>query len=529
MGTKATKTKKNVNPFLGKMKKRGGAILEALVDTPPDLKATIAELLESLYVDALPASRNGGELSYETVIGEVQEALTALAGTPSPGAYPTPRNTLVSTFSDTCVYLCENGDLHRLGYAINAEGEAEFAGEPVDVTAEFSESNPEVVQEAKKRAGVVTQEAQELIEAGPAGTIKLGNLNRPLSIIEGATLIGPLSSNGANRKRRYSEGALKKIASMAEGLPGYLNHVAPELAFKPRDVKDLAIRHRNVRYDPGTQTVKSDMHVMASHAPLVFGLAEQFGDHIGNSLVSKGVVTMEGDTEVVQDILAIRSADLVSDPASTKGLFEGQGDAEHPITIVDLIESMKHTNKTGGETVDIAAILTHLKDKPEDQKLLAEHYGFVLKADAAKLSESVASITTEREGLVKKVGELEKAAGEQGKVLAETKVELDGFKAKESLAGKRMKLVEAIGAHQLGKEFGKLKDAISDEFKSLLEGMDEATWGKHLDDRYKALKGVPVGQAPRSFSKDPAVLTEGAPGDPLPEGIHGRLASAITG
>jgi hypothetical protein len=186
-----------------------------------------------------------------------------------------------------------------------------------------------------------------LIEARPSGPIKTGKINRALNIIEGTTLIGPLSTNGANHKRRYSEAALKKIASMAEGLPGYLNHVKPEDAFKPRDVRDLAVRHQNVRYDPTTQTVKSDMHVLEPHAPLVFSLAERFGDRIGSSLISKGAVTMEGDTEVVQDILAVRSADLVSDPASTKGLFEGVGRGDHQLTILDLIESLKTSHRRG--------------------------------------------------------------------------------------------------------------------------------------------------------------------------------------
>ena len=109
---------------------------------------------------------------------------------------------------------------------------------------------------------------------------------------------------------------------MAEGLPAYANHVSPELAFKPRDVRDLIGRHQNVRYDPTTQTVRSDLHVLAHHSPWVFGLAERLGDVVGNSLVSRGAVRMEGDTEVVEQIQQLRSADLVSDPASTKGLFE---------------------------------------------------------------------------------------------------------------------------------------------------------------------------------------------------------------
>lgn len=56
-----------------------------------------------------------------------------------------------------------------------------------------------------------------------------------------------------------------------------------------------------------------------------FSIAERMGNVVGNSLVSKGLIKMEGDTEVVDDIVAFRSADLVSDPASAKGLFESIG------------------------------------------------------------------------------------------------------------------------------------------------------------------------------------------------------------
>jgi hypothetical protein len=153
--------------------------------------------------------------------------------------------------------------------------------------------------------------------AGPA------RLNRALNVIEGTTLIRAHSVNGAGKGgRRYSDTALRQIAAMAEGLPAYLNHVSPDMAFKPRDVKDLIGVHRNIRFFPNEGKVMSDLHVAEHQAPLVFGLAEKLGDVIGNSLVSRGAVRMENGTEIVEEILLLRSADLVSDPAATKGLFE---------------------------------------------------------------------------------------------------------------------------------------------------------------------------------------------------------------
>jgi hypothetical protein len=147
-------------------------------------------------------------------------------------------------------------------------------------------------------------------------------VDRALNVIRGTTLIRAHSVNGGKGGRRYSDNALRQIAEKAEGLPAYLNHVSPENAFKPRDVRDLIGTHRNIRYFPTEGKIVSDLHVAEHHAPFVFGLAETAGGIIGNSLVSRGAVRMENGTEVVDEIELLRSADLVSDPATTKGLFE---------------------------------------------------------------------------------------------------------------------------------------------------------------------------------------------------------------
>lgn len=176
-----------------------------------------------------------------------------------------------------------------------------------------------------------------LIEAIPS---RLGSLHRDALTIKNAVMINQRSSNGVGG-RRYSDAALKKIASLAEGLPGYLNHVPASEAFKPRDVRDIAVRWHNVRFDPSAHRVVGDMHVMPHHADLVFGLAERFGDHVGNSLVSKGAVRQEASGEVVDDILQCRSCDIVSDPATTRGLFESGNSDPTPLSIMDLAETLK--------------------------------------------------------------------------------------------------------------------------------------------------------------------------------------------
>jgi hypothetical protein len=492
-----------------------------------------------VYLDGLAAMQSG-TLSFETVCaalqdaledvheGEQDEAKETMGGMNGYSSMPCPYK-VVATFPDMVIFTGEGGKLYQQPYHMDGT-EAVLEGEPEETV--FTPTVPPQVN----------QEGALLIEAGPAGTIKHGNIDRATHVIRDTTLIGPLSVNGKGG-RRYSEAALKKIASMAEGLPGYINHVAPGDAFKPRDVRELAVRHRNVRFDAATQTVRSDMHVLPAHADLVFGLAEQFGDHIGNSLVSRGAVRMEGDTEVVEDVLQLRSADLVSDPASTKGLFESDQSlgekvaargAEASVTIADLIEAMQHHPTGKDTTMDLAAILTHLKATPEHQKLLLESLAVVPKADLTaletkhagevkKLEEALAAAGKEKDGLTAKVAEHEKS-------LLEAKAKIEGFEAKDALVAKRSELQEAIQKHKITAEFGKVPGAISDSFRTLLEGMDKADWTKQLDDRYDALKGVPQsGQQPTSRPKDPETLTEGREDKGIPQGAHARMRTALVG
>jgi hypothetical protein len=461
----------------------------------PELGAA-ARLLEDLKERGLGAVQDG-VVSFQAVTGALQQTL----GADKP---------VVSTYLDSAVYR-EGQSYHQVDYRlVTTDGgmtQAKILGAPREIEVEEPET---ALAESRDTA---------LIEARPAGRLNPGALKRDLNIIEGTVLITALSQNGAGKGgRRYSDQALKQIASMAEGLPAYLNHVAPEQAFKPRDVKDLIGVHRNVRYYPREGKITSDLHVMEHQAPLVFGIAEKLGDHIGNSLVSRGLVQMEGETEVVKEVLAVRSADIVSDPATTRGLFESRQDLADPFgaLIAEIRESLTaHTEDT---RMDLAAILAHLKATPSDQKALAEHFGLVLKTD---VEAEVKPLKEEKAALVARA---EKAESE----LQEAQVKLDGFEAQAALAAKRAKLETVIAEHDLGKKYGKNADAVSSKFKTLLEGFAEDQWKDLLDDRLKSLQGAaPQSRAPQSGLK--ADLLESTSGKaPIADGAHARLAEALT-
>jgi len=474
-----------------------------------------AALLEMLYVNGFSAVQDG-DLSFEAVTSAVQSAVSEYAKGED-GTMARMPCTVVATFLGTCVYEHE-GKLYQIDYKLNGT-EATLDGEAAEVAADFVPVG---------RALGESRQAP-LIEARPAGTIRHDQLNRALNVIEGTVLITSQSVNGSGKGgRRYSDNALRQIAERAEGLPAYLNHVAAEHAFKPRDVRDLIGSHRNIRYYPNEGKIVSDLHIAEHQAPLVFGLATTLGGHIGNSLVSRGLVQMEGDTEVVKEIADVRSVDLVSDPATTKGLFEARADDADPLgtLITELRESLTHVPKE--DPMDLAAILTFLKDKPEQQALVAESFGFVAKPAAGKLQEQIVTLTTERDTFKAKADEVEAAQVKTTADLKEATIKLDGYKAKDALAEKRAKIVTAIEAHDLGKQFGKIKEVVSDGFKTMLEGLDEAQWKSVLDDRFASLKAVPSsGGTPRSERKSDDLLTEHKDGDALPAGLEARLAAAL--
>jgi hypothetical protein len=582
-----------------------GAAAESLATLKSEVSDDLAVLGEaSIYLTGMAAMDNG-TLSFEAVAQAVQQAcqeyerqrqMTAMPGMPTSGEC-----SVIATFPGSAVYCSAGGKCWQVSYRMEGT-DAVLDGEPVEVTAEFEpvegpEDEGEDAQEAREAldpeaAAALIESSAKLIEAMPAmGYKRTGKVNRDTGMIENTAIITSHSSNGGKGRRVYSDRALQQIAKMSEGLPAYANHVAPDLAFKPRDVREMIGKHTNVRFVKGADgvgRVMSDLHIAEHHQPWVFSLADRMGDVIGNSLVSRGTVKMEGDTEVVDDILQVRSADLVSDPASTRGLYESAGadtaaaflaidfdvfqhlaEAQHPAVASLTFPKTKWTTSTEAEqwakvhgfqaeavedigdsyripqraadgsatrticlteaadhpvvaeviqedTVDITAIIAALKDKPDTQKLLAEHYGFVPKAEHTALQESHTKLTGERDGAVKERDTL--------------KLKVDGFEAAEATRVKRAKLQEAIAAHDLGKKFTGNDKVITPLFVSTLETLSEADWSKHLDERFAMVSAAAPapGERPRSSGKSEDLAEGRQDGqEPKLDGLHDRLAAAM--
>ena len=246
----------------------------------------------------------------------------------------------------------------------------------------------------------------DLWEAKPVALLsEAGEIDRAGGVIRDTVLINARSVNGkAGGGRKYSERALRQIAALAEGLPAYANHVKnPADAFKPRPIEEMIGKHVNVRYDATQNRVLSDLQLVPHHRDWVMGLAETVPGIVGNSLVSKGLIQMEGNTEVVTDIAALRSGDLVSDPATTKGLFEHRDDwrAAQPTAPAET------TTPQGGNAMKLDDILKALS---EDKALAAAVRVHVAGEELKQLAEAKDAAPEKVEDLKREAREAYEAA-----------------------------------------------------------------------------------------------------------------------
>lgn len=144
------------------------------------------------------------------------------------------------------------------------------------------------------------------------------DINRDSGVVPGVKLLGAVSRNG----RRYSESALQKASALYEGAPVYLNHVSPG---SQRDVRDLGGEIRNARYVEG-KGLFGDLHYLKgdSAGEKIATLAEGNLRNVGMSHDADGSVKRVGRENVVEEITAVNSVDVVHNPATTHNFRESE-------------------------------------------------------------------------------------------------------------------------------------------------------------------------------------------------------------
>jgi hypothetical protein len=144
-------------------------------------------------------------------------------------------------------------------------------------------------------------------------------VDRQAGVIAGVKVLGLASRNG----RRYRKECIDGAVPLYEGAKVNVDHPRGDPA-APRDYRDRLGLLRNVRScDDG---LYADLHFNPKH-PLAEQLAwdaQHAPYNVGLSHNVQARTSRQGNDTVVEQIVYVHSVDLVADPATTCGLFEGQ-------------------------------------------------------------------------------------------------------------------------------------------------------------------------------------------------------------
>ncbi len=138
-------------------------------------------------------------------------------------------------------------------------------------------------------------------------------------VISGVRILGTKSSNG----REYSSAAIRSAIGLYEQKAVNMNHPPRSDPTADRNVTDRIGWLENVRQDRDGG-LSGDLNLLKSHptTALVLEAAERNPRLFGLSHNVEAKSRRDNGTTMVEEICTVRSVDLVSDPASTKSLFE---------------------------------------------------------------------------------------------------------------------------------------------------------------------------------------------------------------
>ena len=143
-------------------------------------------------------------------------------------------------------------------------------------------------------------------------------VDRVAGVIRGVKVLGAHSQNGY----RYSNEALEGAVQLFEGIRVYVDHVEKDDPYRDRRISEQFGVLKNVR--KRGNALYADLHYLQSHpqSEQILESAERFPDKFGLSPYTAGKVN-NARKEVVEIIDAM-SVDIVSEPATTVGLFESR-------------------------------------------------------------------------------------------------------------------------------------------------------------------------------------------------------------
>lgn len=314
-------------------------------------------------------------------------------------------------------------------------------------------------------------EFKQLFESGMV--FREADVDRDAGIIRDATILGKHSKNG----HTYSPEAMQQAVTLCNGASFYIDH--PEWGDNVRKFEDLGGKIQNTRLEGNF--VRGDIQVI-SGIPItdkVLAVAEQMPEKVGNSIRATGRVERdEADNPVVVELTKVFGVELVTEPATTNGLFESIDGGPH--------------NKEG-------ARMTVAKLKADHPELVEAIQAEAREDAKSALQPTIDQLTEENQSL-----KSEKDAREAADALAE--------QAKQRETVVSAKLAEADLPETL----------VTDLFREELMGAaDEAAIDAKIAERKAIAENIAPGV--KSFSKPPFGSDSGGDRTKIIEAFASRI------
>lgn len=171
----------------------------------------------------------------------------------------------------------------------------------------------------------------ELQEAISLSTPKI---DADAGVIRNVKVIGYESANG----RSYPAATLAKARGLYEGATVNTDHLRDAKA--DRKMGERFGQLVNVR--EGGDGLYADLEYLKTHAlaPMIVEMAGRMPHKLGLSHMADGKVRTENGRQIVDEIIRVKCVDLVSDPATVRGLFESLNDTP-PQTVGEILSRIK--------------------------------------------------------------------------------------------------------------------------------------------------------------------------------------------
>jgi len=164
-------------------------------------------------------------------------------------------------------------------------------------------------------------------------------VDREAGVIRGVKVLGRISRNG----REYLPEAIVKARGQYDGAVVNFDHPPSHSPTRQTSVADRAGWLENAEVVP--DGMKADLHLLKADPRFdkIMEAAERRPELFGLSHAIEAKIHRKNGKTFVEEITRVRSVDLVSDPATTRSLFESieQEETDMTLTIKGLLESVK--------------------------------------------------------------------------------------------------------------------------------------------------------------------------------------------